>query len=404
MTRRIHLDPVGGISGDMFLAAVLDVHPDWAAELPGVLAALGLGNKLRLEHRAHDNGILTGSRMLIEEVAPEPAHVHHHHHHAHATFRAIRQRIEGSGLASAVIDRAVNIFHLLAEAEAKVHGTSVENVTFHEVGALDSIADITLAAYLLEKLGADHWSVGAIPMGSGRVRTQHGPLPVPAPATLLLLEGLPLIDDGIAGERVTPTGAAILRHLAPQQGGPRQPMRLTASGTGFGTKAWPDLPNILRLMEFESLHASKADTVAVLEFEIDDQTPEDLAVGLDTLRATDGVLDVVNTAVFGKKGRQANAIRILARPERQEDVIRACYDQTTTLGVRYQHVDRSILPRRHAEQDGLRVKLAQRPGGTTAKVEMDDLMTHHHSHSERNAAGHRIATAALAAAEEETPS
>lgn len=404
MTRRIHLDPVGGISGDMFLAAVLDVHPEWAAELPGVLVALGLGDKLRLEHRAHDNGILTGSRMLIEEVAPEPAHVHHHHHHAHATFRAIRQRIEGSGLASYVIDRAVNIFHLLAEAEAKVHGTSVEDVTFHEVGALDSIADITLAAYLLEKLGADHWSVGAIPMGSGRVRTQHGPLPVPAPATLLLLEGLPLIDDGIAGERVTPTGAAILRHLEPQYGGPRQPMRLTASGTGFGTKEWPDLPNILRLMEFESLHASKANTVAVLEFEIDDQTPEDLAVGLDTLRATDGVLDVINTAVSGKKGRQANAIRILARPERQEEVIRACYDQTTTLGVRHQHVDRSILPRRHAHRDGMGVKLAERPGGTTAKVEMDDLMTHHHSHSERNAAGHRIATAALAAADEETPS
>lgn len=401
MSRRIHLDPVGGISGDMFLAAVLDVRPHWAAELPGVLDALGIGAKLRLEHKPHDNGILTGSRMLIDETEAAHHDHHHHHHHAHSTFRAIKQLIEGSDLAPGVIHRAVDIFRLLAEAEAQVHGTSVADVAFHEVGALDSIADITLAAYLLEKLGADHWSVGAIPMGSGRVKTQHGPLPVPAPATLLLLTGLPLIDDGIAGERVTPTGAAILKHLAPEFGGPRQPMRLTASGTGFGAKTWPDLPNILRLMEFESLQPTHADRVSVLEFEVDDQTPEDLAVGLDTLRATEGVVDVISAAVFGKKGRQAHAIRILARPERQEHVIRACYDQTTTLGVRHHRVDRSTLPRREAQQDGLRVKLAERPGAITGKVEMDDLMTHHHSHAERSAAGHRTAAAAIAAEDED---
>ena len=226
-------------------------------------------------------------------------------------------------------------------------------------------------------------------------------MPVPAPATLLLLTGLPLIDDGIPGERVTPTGAAILKHLAPEFGGPRQPMRLSASGTGFGAKTWPDLPNILRLKEFESLRPTLADRVSVLEFEIDDQTPEDLAVGLEALRATEGVLDVINAAVCGKKGRQAQAIRILARPERQEEVIRVCYDQTTTLGVRHHHVDRSTLPRRAAQQDGLRVKLAERPGATTAKVEMDDLMTHHPSHAERNAAGHRTAAAAIAAQDEE---
>ncbi|MDD9739202.1 MULTISPECIES: LarC family nickel insertion protein [Marinovum] len=402
MSRRIHLDPVGGISGDMFLAAVLDVHPHWAAELPGVLETLGIGAKLRLEHRPHDNGILTGSRMLIEETGDaDHHHGHEHYHHVHSTFRAIKQLIEGSDLAPGVIHRAVDIFRLLAEAEAQVHGTSIEDVAFHEVGALDSIADITLAAHLLEKLGADHWSVGAIPMGSGRVNTQHGPLPVPAPATLLLLTGLPLIDDGIPGERVTPTGAAILKHLAPEFGGPRQPMRLSASGTGFGAKTWPDLPNILRLKEFESLRPTLADRVSVLEFEIDDQTPEDLAVGLEALRATEGVLDVINAAVCGKKGRQAQAIRILARPERQEEVIRVCYDQTTTLGVRHHHVDRSTLPRRAAQQDGLRVKLAERPGATTAKVEMDDLMTHHPSHAERNAAGHRTAAAAIAAQDEE---
>lgn len=184
----------------------------------------------------------------------------------------------------------------MAEAEAQVHGTIVADVASHEVG----------------KLGADHWLVGAIPMGSGRVKTQHGPLPVPAPATLLLLTGLPLIDDGTAGERVTPTGDAIFKHLAPEFGGPRQPMRLTACGTGFGAKTRPGLPNILRLMEFESLQPTDAGWVLALEFEVDNQTPEDLAVGLDTLRTTEGVVDVIRAAAFGKKGRQAHAIHILA--------------------------------------------------------------------------------------------
>lgn len=395
MTRRLHLDPVGGISGDMFLAAILDCHPEWAAELPGVLATLGLGNKLRFEHKRHNNGILTGSRVLIEEVRSEAAH--HHHHGTHSTFHTIRQLIEASNLPSGVIRRAVEIFHLLAEAEAQVHGTPVEDVTFHEVGALDSIADITLAAYLLEKLGADEWSVHAVPLGSGRVETQHGPLPVPAPATLLLLHGLPVFDDGISGERVTPTGAAILKHLAPDVAGPRRPMRIVTSGTGFGSHAWPNLPNILRIVEFESLHVAHADLVAVLEFEVDDQTPEDLAVGLDILRHTEGVIDVTSAAVTGKKGRQANAIRILARPDRQPEVIRACFDQTTTLGVRHHRVARSILPRHMVRQEGMGVKLAKRPGGVTAKAEMDDVMSHHHSHAERSAAGHHIATAALGA-------
>ena len=126
MSRRIHLDPVGGISGDMFLAAVLDVHPHWAAELPGVLETLGIGAKLRLEHRPHDNGILTGSRMLIEETGDaDHHHGHEHYHHVHSTFRAIKQLIEGSDLAPGVIHRAVDIFRLLAEAEAQVHGTSI---------------------------------------------------------------------------------------------------------------------------------------------------------------------------------------------------------------------------------------------------------------------------------------
>ncbi len=391
MTRRVHLDPVGGISGDMFLAAVLDCHPEWAGELPGVLASLGLGDKLRLDHKPHDDGILSGSRVRIEEIC-EAAH---HHHGAHSTFRAIRRLIEVSDLPSGVIRRAVEIFHLLAEAEAQVHGTCVDDVAFHEVGALDSIADITLAAYLLEKLGADEWSVNAVPLGSGRVKTQHGPLPVPAPATLLLLHGLPVFDDGIPGERVTPTGAAILKHLAPDFAGPREPMRIVTSGTGFGGRALLNLPNILRIVEFEGLHAAHADLVVVLEFEVDDQTPEDLAVGLDILRRTEGVIDVTGAAVTGKKGRQANAIRILARPGRQAEVIRACFEQTTTLGVRHHCVARSILPRHAARQEGMNVKLAERPGGITAKAEMDDVMSHHHSHAERNAAGHRIATAAI---------
>jgi len=283
-------------------------------------------------------------------------------------------------LTEKVTARAVAIFTILAEAEAAVHGVSVDEVEFHEVGALDSIADIVGAAWIIEALAPASWSVGALPLGSGSVHSAHGALPVPAPAVVKLLQGFVFMDDGLPGERVTPTGAAILRHLGCASGMGHRPGRLTASGLGFGARKLPGRANVLRALAFDMSDAPAKDEIALLVFEVDDQTAEDLAQGLDRLRACDGVLDVVQGPVFGKKGRMAAQVQVLAQPGQLTAVVAACFTETTTLGVRHQLVARSVLERKEITVAGagaaVRVKLAQRPDGVpSAKAESDDLGT-----------------------------
>ena len=383
----IHLDPVGGIAGDMFIAAILDGRPDLASHLENVLASLQLKQTLHIEQIAHTNGVLTGSRYSIREDEKS-----HHHHN---DFKQIRTLIQSSGLSTEVKVRAINIFEHLARAEARVHGTSFDEVSFHEVGALDSIVDIVFAAFLIEKLGPCSWSVGAVPMGAGRTMSQHGIIPLPAPATLLLLEDLPVFDDGVKGERVTPTGAAILKHLAPSRSGPISSMRLSCSGTGFGTAELSGLPNILRAIFFEPHEKETADRVTVFNFEIDDQTAEDLAVGLENLRTIEGVLDVTVSSVVGKKGRQANHVQLLGEPGAKQRIFDACFAQTTTLGIRHHAVERRILERQQVRIGDVGVKIANRPSGPTAKAEMADLAGAQSTTATRSSNAHTACTKAL---------
>lgn len=411
----IHLDPLGGVAGDMFAAALLDAFPE---HQEGVRASVrAVDARIACATQGHNDGILKGLRFAVSAPGAEPGHGqhrhghphpardHHGHHghdhdhgdapdhrHGHRPWAEIRAALEAADLAPAVRAHALGIFGHLADAEARVHGVAVEAVAFHEVGAFDSIADIVAAAHLIAALEVRSWSVSALPLGSGRVRTQHGPLPVPAPATTLLLEGFPTLDDGIAGERVTPTGAAILRHLCGDDPGRGRPRGLLGrTGIGFGTKVLPGLSNCLRVLVLEDAVArgSGRRDLAVIAFEVDDQSGEDLAMGLDRLRADPGVLDVVQAPVLGKKGRMMAHIQILARPESLEAVIAACFRETTTIGLRYHPVEGAVLERaaRTVAQDGrsVRVKVVDRPGGRTAKAEADDA---------RDAAGH-AARAAL---------
>ena len=377
----IHLDPVGGIAGDMFIAAMLDCCPALTKGIESVLVAANLDSRLRIEPKAHSNGILCGTQLEITELEQHEQHAHHH-----TRFKDIRSMIHASALKAGVKVRAIDIFEHLAEAEAKVHGMPVDEVSFHEVGALDSIADIVLAAHIIESMGQCQWSVGAIPTGSGRVMCQHGILPLPAPATVLLLEGFVLFDDGVSGERVTPTGAAILKHLSPRFEGPTTGMRLSASGSGFGHTELKGLPNILRVMQFEDLNQAVSDQVSVITFEVDDQTPEDLAVGLENLRHTPGVIDVIATTVSAKKGRQSNRVQILGLPSADDAVFDACFAQTTTLGVRFHRVQRRILLREQMQNGDIGVKVVQRPQGRTAKAEMDDIAAQHDTAFARSSA------------------
>jgi uncharacterized protein (DUF111 family) len=234
-------------------------------------------------------------------------------------------------------------------------------------------------------------------MGAGRVKSAHGMLALPAPAVTELLTGFVMHDDGREGERVTPTGAAILSHLEPRQGGPHPPARLMRNGTGFGTREFPGISNVLRVLEFEAVGlAVPGDEVAVVRFEIDDQTPEDLAVGLDRLRAMAGVLDVLQTPAYGKKGRLVAQIQVLARPDVLDDVLAGCFTESTTLGLRWELVRRATLERSAHRHDTVGVKLARRPAGVvTAKAEADDLAGIEGGHDARMRRRRAVEDAAL---------
>ena len=361
----VHLDPLGGIAGDMFAAALLDAQPALTGELTETIAAAGLPPGVRIARTACREQALTGSRLTVAVPADAPPS---------GAFAAIAARLGEAALAPRVKARALDIYRRLAEAEAQVHGVALTEVRLHELADWDSYADIVAAAWLIERLAPAGWSCGALPLGGGRVATAHGTLPVPAPATVLLLRGFELLDDGVEGERVTPTGAAILAHLAPVRR--CRAGRLGAVGNGFGTRRLAGMPNILRALLLMEAEDAAAEQVGVLRFEVDDQSPEDLAIGLDRIRALDGVRDVCQWPVLGKKGRLAAAVQVLCEPALIERAARACLAETATIGLRLRVEERRVLARDELTRDGLAVKRVRRPDGVaTTKLASDTLAT-----------------------------
>jgi uncharacterized protein (TIGR00299 family) protein len=371
----IHLDLVGGISGDMFIGSMLDCFPELGGLLPAVLDKAGFAKMVSLSSEAFNDGVLTGTRFKVSAESESDSRKHRHH-------AEIVSIIENSSLDAQTMATALGIFQLIAEVEAKIHGKAVADVAFHEVGAWDSIADVVCAAWLICHSGVFSWSVSKLPLGRGQVATAHGRLPIPAPATTLLLEGFEFLDDGLEGERITPTGAAILRYLDPARGIPGG-CTLRNTGFGFGTKKFPGISNVLRCMVFSMAQNIASgwenDRVLQCEFEVDDQTAEDLAFALTQIRRLEGVLDVIQFPALGKKGRQCTSIRVLADLSIEEVLLELCFNVTNTLGIRRQNIERSILKRSQVvvEIEGAqyRVKIAERPSGLTAKVEMDDLIS-----------------------------
>jgi hypothetical protein len=390
MTTQLHLDPVGGISGDMFIGAVLDCWPELSCEISGILTKIGLADCVTASIMPYHDRTLNGSRFTVK-LKNSHQHSSHREAHHHTSFREIREMLAQSSLSKGTSTRAIDIFERLANAEGQVHGCLPDDVCFHEVGAWDSIADITLAACLIDALDVDNWSISAIPLGSGRVSCQHGTIPVPAPATQLLLEGFSVFDDGFPGERVTPTGAAILSHLAPSYGGPSTPSKLMGCGIGFGSNLINGLSNILRITQFKVASIdSKREELTTIAFEVDDQSPEDLAVGVENLRHLKGVVDVTQSSVIGKKGRQAMHLQILCSPKYESEIINQCFTETTTLGVRYSRVNRQILCRTETKLDGIRVKTVRRSGTFSAKADIDDVVERSSSHIERQSERARV--------------
>lgn len=377
MATHIQLDALGGIAGDMFIASVLDAWPELLDDTIAAIRAAGENlDIVGISLADHRDDVFAGRRFANFENSESELE-------QHRTLEDIESILRESSLDSESTERAISIFRILADAESEVHGVTPEEIHFHEVGAKDSIADIVGAAFLIGKLDLCSWSIGPIPTGGGRIETMHGPMPVPAPATARLLRGFSLFDDGIAGERVTPTGAAILSYLRQEVGDPLTvfpaAMNLERSGIGFGTRTLPGISNILRTIFYEELsEATISDRIGIIQFELDDQTAEDLAIAIDVLRAEENVLDVLQMPAFGKKGRMVFHLQVLCRSDAIDDVIRLCLLQTTTLGVRWTVSQRATLKRETIatgdNADSVSVKIASRPDGeVSAKCEIEDI-------------------------------
>lgn len=359
----VHLDPVGGLAGDMFVAALLSARPRLTARvMDDVAAVLPRGARAALTEGT--NGGFTGRHFKLAEGSEAKRPVH---------YTEFRERIIGARLSPGTQSAALDILERLGRAEATVHGIALERVHFHEIADWDTLMDVVAAGSIAAALAAT-WSVAPLPLGGGQVRAAHGLIPVPPPAVTSLLTGYDWHDDGVAGERVTPTGAAILAHLTGGAGsGRRLGGRLLSVGVGLGTRAFPGLANMLRAGVFESA-AAASERIELIAFDVDDMTGEEIATAADALRAVDGVRDLVILSGLGKKGRPLTRMELQAEPGCADAVADAVFRQTSTLGLRRYEARRDVLPRQAGEAEGLRVKQAARPGGVvTSKVEQDAL-------------------------------
>ncbi len=327
-----YLDCLSGISGDMMLGALLDAGVELAPIQEGI-ASLGLANCRLVARQVQRKGF----RATKLDVEHEPEHAHRHLH-------TIVAMIDGSSLTETQKDLANRIFRQLAEAEAHVHGTSVEKVHFHEVGAIDSIADIVGAAIGITRLQVDRWVCSPIPTGHGTVKIAHGRVSVPAPATAELLRGIPLAACPIQAELTTPTGAAIVATVA-DDFGPLPPMRIEQIGYGAGSRDLADQPNLLRLFVGQTDAELGHDQVWVLETNLDDVSGEVLAHASQLLREA-GALDVYTTAIQMKKNRPGVKLSVLCGVAARLALEAIIFRETPALGIRRWTAERSKLARR----------------------------------------------------------
>jgi pyridinium-3,5-bisthiocarboxylic acid mononucleotide nickel chelatase len=329
-------DCFAGISGDMTLGALIDLGLP-VEELQGLLPALGLTG-VSLTTRRVTKAHLTGVKVEIEAGGPQPAR----------TYQEICDLIEGAALTETVKARSLTMFRLLGEVEARIHGQSLETVHFHELGGLDTIVDVVGVAYGLERLGVSRVFCSPLPMGWGMIAAGHGRLPNPAPATLDLLQGLPVYGTDLPGELVTPTGAAILKAWEAQCE-PCPAMTLAAVGYGAGSRDLPGHPNLLRLYLGTPLTPAPGlrEKVLVLETHLDDMNPEWYEPLMAGLFAA-GALDVALTSLQMKKGRPGVGLTVIAPLAAKEGLLDKLFADSTTLGVRFREVDR-VTARRWQE-------------------------------------------------------
>ncbi len=350
-TKTLYFDCFAGAAGDMLLGALIDLGLDFKA-LEAELAKLDLADYSISAEKITKQGVTACNFQL--HTNKEHTHGEHAHgSHGHGrTYARIREILEAAPIPEAPRARALAAFHRLAVVEAGIHGVDVETVHFHEVGAVDSIVDITGYFLGLHMLEIERVAASPLPVGSGFVQCAHGRMPVPAPATAKLLEGIPVVDNGLTGEVLTPTGALLLGESA-EWFGALPDMRIVRVGYGAGDKEQKDVPNVVRafLGEAAAESGEAPAVVAVLEANVDDMNPELLPHVIEGAMGA-GALDAFAIPATGKKGRPGQLITVLAPLSREEALTRFLFRETSTLGVRRRTTQRAV-----AERSWLEVEL-----------------------------------------------
>ncbi|MBI1735991.1 MAG: nickel pincer cofactor biosynthesis protein LarC [Candidatus Rokubacteria bacterium] len=331
--RVAYFDCPSGAAGDMIMGALVDAGAPFDA-LRAALRALPLAG-WDLTRRDVMKGAFRATKVEVEIDARAD--------HPHRSLADIKGILAAAALDPAVRARAERIFERLADAEARVHGTTSDRVHFHDVGAVDAIVDVTGAAVALSLLGIDAVHVSALPIGGGFVEGAHGRIPIPGPGTAELLRGFPVVDTGVRAELVTPTGAAILTTVA-AGAGRMPPMVVSAVGYGAGTMDLPGTPNVLRCFVGETAPAAAVETIAQVETSIDDMSPQLYEPLMDRLFDA-GALDVFLTPVVMKRSRPGVVLTALCAPERVDALARVLFEESTTIGVRWSEWRRAPLAR-----------------------------------------------------------
>lgn len=413
--KTLYLECNMGAAGDMLMAALLELHPDPAGfvkrmnglGIPGVVLSAETAVKCGItgthvsvtvngeeeeshdhhhvhdgEGHHHDHGQGDHCHEHGEEQHHHEAKMHHHHEHDgahsheghhHSGLHEIEYIIGHLHLPEAVAGDVMAVYILIAEAESRAHGRPVSEIHFHEVGAMDAIADIVGVCLLINELKAEQVLASPVHVGSGQVRCAHGILPVPAPATAHILQGIPSYGGSVQGELCTPTGAALLKHFV-KDFGPQPPMAVEKIGYGMGKKDF-EAANCVRAFLGETAEAG-GDRVLELSANLDDMTPEAVAFAVEQLFEA-GALDAFTTPIVMKKGRPATMLTVLCREGDRETLVKAMFKHSTTLGIREQRCSRYVLERREISREtplgDVSVKCASGYGVRREKPEFEDL-------------------------------
>ena len=383
MAKVLYFDCFSGASGDMILGALIDAGLP-LDQLRAAVGSLALDG-VTLEAERVDRAGIGATKFRVRGADGRrdqhdhhgQAHHHPHHGHGHRGLSAICALVDRSALSEPAKDRARRLFRRLAETEAAIHGQPVEAIHLHEVGAVDSIIDIAGAVFGLEQVGADRVVSSPLNVGSGTVRCAHGVLPVPAPATTRLVAGVPVYSSGVEAELLTPTGALLVTDYA-ERYGPLPALRVRQVGYGAGDRDLAGTPNVVRVVIGDDGAAGNLQRVVVIESEMDDMNPQIFGVLMDRLHAA-GALDVFYAPIQMKKNRPGTLVSIVALPADREALAGLLFRETTTIGVRFQEMDRERLEREEVTVETplgpVRFKLAARNGDlVNAAPEFDDCL------------------------------